>query len=98
MLASAPLFPKFVADHAAMYHELRKRGTSLLRIAAMKVPPFPQAVLFDLLSALLNSWTIWDAAAGSQARGRAWRASYLRLTYGCGSYRPYEELVRAAAE
>src|SRR5215472_11618889 len=27
MLASAPLFPKFVSDRAAMYHELRKRGT-----------------------------------------------------------------------
>src|SRR5262245_61334617 len=28
MLASAPLFPKFVSNRAAMYHELRKRGTS----------------------------------------------------------------------
>src|SRR5690242_20733010 len=28
MLASAPLFPKFVPEGAAMYHELRKRGTS----------------------------------------------------------------------
>jgi Uncharacterized protein conserved in bacteria len=27
MLASAPLFPKFVPEDAAMYHELRKRGT-----------------------------------------------------------------------
>src|SRR5215467_8452413 len=27
MLASAPLFPKFVSNRAAMYHELRKRGT-----------------------------------------------------------------------
>ena len=28
MLASVPLFPKFVPEGAAMYHELRKRGTS----------------------------------------------------------------------
>src|SRR5438552_2583791 len=26
-VASAPLLPKFVSDGAAMYHELRKRGT-----------------------------------------------------------------------
>src|SRR5262249_13120914 len=26
------LFPKFVSDHAAMYHELRKRGTSRLAL------------------------------------------------------------------
>lgn len=56
-----------------------------------------QAVLFDLLTALLDSWTVWDHAAGSQARGRAWRAAYLKLTYGCGGYRPYETLVAEAA-
>jgi 2-haloacid dehalogenase len=58
---------------------------------------FPRAVLFDLLTALLDSWSLWDAAAGSQEAGRAWRAEYLRLTYGCGAYVPYEHLVRAAA-
>src|SRR5215831_8474533 len=58
---------------------------------------FPRAVLFDLLTALLDSWTAWNAAAGSEARGRAWRSEYLRLTYGCGAYQPYEDLVRAAA-
>ena len=59
--------------------------------------PFPKAVLFDLLTALLDSWTVWNAAAGSEPQGRAWRAEYLRLTYGCGAYVPYEELVAAAA-
>ena len=57
----------------------------------------PRAVLFDLLTALLDSWSVWNAAAGSEASGRAWRAEYLRLTYGCGSYLPYEDLVRQAA-
>ena len=57
----------------------------------------PKAVLFDLLTALLDSWTLWNAVAGSEAKGRAWRAEYLRLTYGCGTYVPYEELVRDAA-
>ena len=49
---------------------------------------FPQAVLFDLLTALLDSWTVWNAAAGSEPQGRAWRAEYLRRTYGCGAYLP----------
>jgi 2-haloacid dehalogenase len=58
---------------------------------------FPQAVLFDLLSALLDSWSLWNSVAGSAEQGRAWRAEYLRLTYGCGAYVPYEQLVDAAA-
>src|SRR5689334_2088122 len=58
---------------------------------------FPRAVLFDLLTALLDSWTVWNAAAGAEPQGRAWRAEYLRLTYGCGAYVPYEDLVRRAA-
>ena len=57
----------------------------------------PRAVLFDLLTALLDSWSVWNASAGSEASGRAWRAEYLRLTYGCGSYVPNEDLVRQAA-
>lgn len=58
---------------------------------------FPKAVLFDLLTALIDSWTLWNAVAGSEAAGRRWRAEYLRLTYGCGAYVPYETLVRDAA-
>jgi 2-haloacid dehalogenase len=54
-------------------------------------------VLFDLLTALIDSWSLWDDVAGSQAAGRAWRAEYLRLTYGSGSYVAYEGLVRDAA-
>jgi 2-haloalkanoic acid dehalogenase type II len=55
------------------------------------------AVVFDLLTALIDSWTLWNAAAGSQADGLRWRRKYLQLTYGQGAYRPYEDLVRAAA-
>jgi 2-haloacid dehalogenase len=44
-----------------------------------------EAVVFDLLTALLDSWSVW-------------RRAYLELTYGCGAYRPYEDLVREAAE
>jgi 2-haloacid dehalogenase len=64
----------------------------------MTAPDRPAAVLFDLLTALLDSWSLWNAVAGSEAKGRAWRAEYLRLTYGCGAFRPYEQLVREAAD
>jgi 2-haloacid dehalogenase len=57
----------------------------------------PRAVLFDLLTALIDSWTLWNEVAGSEPAGRTWRAEYLRLTYGCGTYVPYEQLVRDAA-
>lgn len=63
----------------------------------MNSSKWPAAVLFDLLPALLDSWTIWNQAAGSVAKGRTWRSKYLELTYGCGAYLPYEYLVRQAA-
>jgi len=56
-----------------------------------------EAVVFDLLTALLNSWSVWNHAAGSEIDGIRWRRAYLKLTYGCGAYRPYEDLVREAA-
>jgi 2-haloacid dehalogenase len=55
------------------------------------------AVVFDLLTALLDSWTLWNTVAGSEADGLKWRRRYLEITYGCGAYRPYETLVREAA-
>jgi 2-haloacid dehalogenase len=55
------------------------------------------AVVFDLLTALLDSWTLWNSVAGSEEAGLRWRRRYLEITYGCGSYRPYETLVREAA-
>lgn len=55
------------------------------------------AVLFDLLTALLDSWSLWSSVAGDADRGRRWRDRYLRLTYAAGDYRPYEELVAEAA-
>src|SRR5579864_2147124 len=56
------------------------------------------AVVFDLLTGLLNSWKLWNDVAGSVEDGLRWRRAYLRLTYACGAYRPYRELVRSAAE
>jgi 2-haloacid dehalogenase len=55
------------------------------------------AVLFDLLTALLDSWTLWNDIAESEEVGRKWRTAYLRRTYETGTYRPYEALVAEAA-
>jgi 2-haloacid dehalogenase len=55
------------------------------------------AVIFDLLTALIDSWTLWNTVAGSHDAGMKWRRRYLEITYGCGAYRPYETLVREAA-
>jgi 2-haloalkanoic acid dehalogenase type II len=55
------------------------------------------AVMFDLLTALLDSWSVWAEVAGDTAAAKKWRLNYLQLTYGQGAYRPYEELVIMAA-
>jgi 2-haloacid dehalogenase len=58
----------------------------------------PRAVVFDLLTALIDSWSAWNAAANGAEAGRRWRGRYLELTYSCGAYQPYERLVEKAAE
>lgn len=58
--------------------------------------PRYDAVAFDLLTALLDSWSTWNLAAGSADDGLRWRRAYLRLTYGAGAYRPYVDVVRDA--
>ena len=55
------------------------------------------AVLFDLLTGLLDSWTLWNNVAGNVEDGRKWRSAYLRRTYQAGAYRPYATLVAEAA-
>ena len=44
------------------------------------------AVLFDLLRALLDSWTLWTEVAGDPRTARRWREQYLALTFGTGRY------------
>ncbi|KAI3323867.1 HAD-like protein [Xylariaceae sp. AK1471] len=59
----------------------------------------PKAIIFDLLTALINSWSLWDAStpSASSAEGRCWRDRYLQITFGAGAYVPYEDLIRQAA-
>jgi 2-haloalkanoic acid dehalogenase type II len=56
-----------------------------------------EAVVFDLLTALIDSWSLWNAVAGSADAGMRWRRRYLELTYQAGVYSPYEGLVARAA-
>ena len=62
----------------------------------------PKALVFDLLTALLDSWSIWDASIPDAekhiASGQTWRKRYLDLTYGCGAYVEYESLVQQSAK
>jgi hypothetical protein len=58
------------------------------------------AICFDLLSALLDSWTLWEAVAADAGRagwGRRWRETALRLVTASGDYRPYREFIVTAA-
>lgn len=61
-------------------------------------PAPPKAFIFDLLTALLDSWTLWSHCAGSEELGKQWRLRYIDITYNCGAYEPYESLVSQAAE
>jgi 2-haloacid dehalogenase len=56
------------------------------------------AVMFDLLTALLDSWSLWNEVAGSEEVGVAWRTRYLELTYQAGAYRSYEGIIKEAAQ
>ncbi len=64
----------------------------------MSSAPRPKVVFFDLLSALLDSWSLWDDIAGGEGPGRTWRFEYLQRTYAAGAYVPYLDLVADSAE
>jgi 2-haloacid dehalogenase len=59
----------------------------------------PKVIIFDLLTALIDSWTLWNSStpSGTSTEGRRWRERYLKVTFGTGTYVPYEDLVRQAA-
>jgi 2-haloacid dehalogenase len=67
-----------------------------LEAQTMNSPRY-DAVLFDLLTGLLDSWSLWNEVAGDAESGRRWRSEYLNITYRTGAYRPYETLVAEAA-
>lgn len=74
-------------------------------------PPPPKYIIFDLLTALLDSWSAWTLAATTALQAspspsnsnpgtlaQTWRHHYLHLTYTHpGPYTPYAPLIHAAA-
>ena len=58
--------------------------------------PRPQAVLFDLLMAVMNSPATWAAAAGDPELGMAWRDAVTQLMRVADRYIPYDDLVADA--
>jgi 2-haloacid dehalogenase len=54
------------------------------------------AIICDLLTALIDSWTLWGDVAGDAELGARWRRRSLELIYASGEYRPYEQIVAEA--
>lgn len=85
-------------DHQGLHKEVTDSCTVNPRIHIMA---HHKAIVFDLLTALLDSWTVWDSSIPAAEKhitdGQTWRKEYLNLTYGCGSYKPYEDLVAQSA-
>jgi 2-haloacid dehalogenase len=55
-----------------------------------------RAVGFDLLTALLDTWSLWAAVAGDRALGMRWHGASQGLLRG-RPYRPFADIVREAA-
>jgi 2-haloalkanoic acid dehalogenase type II len=55
-----------------------------------------RAVGFDLLTALLDTWSLWAAVAGDRALGMRWHAASQELLRGT-PYRPFDDVVRESA-
>lgn len=58
--------------------------------------PRYDAIGFDLLTALLDTWSTWKAVAGEPDLGMRWHAASQALLRG-RAYRPFEDIVRDAA-
>ena len=54
------------------------------------------AVGFDLLTALLDTWSLWSDVAGDRALGMRWHGASQELLRG-KRYRPFEDIVRESA-
>lgn len=48
-----------------------------------------EAIAFYLLTALVDSWSLWIAVAGDEDLGRRWRATSVRMVTSTGDYQPY---------
>ena len=58
--------------------------------------PRYDAIGFDLLTALLDTWSRWKAVAGDPELGMRWHAASQAMLRG-RAYRPFEDIVRGSA-
>jgi 2-haloalkanoic acid dehalogenase type II len=58
--------------------------------------PRYDAIGFDLLTALLDTWSRWKAVAGDGELGMRWHAASQAMLRG-RAYRPFEDVVRDSA-
>jgi len=54
------------------------------------------AIGFDLLTALLDTWSVWSEVAGGRELGMRWHAASQVMLRG-KPYRPFEDIVRDSA-
>ncbi len=54
------------------------------------------AIGFDLLTALLDTWSLWSSVAGDRALGMRWHAASQAMLRG-QHYRPFDDIVRESA-
>lgn len=57
-----------------------------------------RGVAFDLLTALIDSWSLWIEVAGDTDLGKRWRRASLRRVTSAGDYTDYEKIVEEAAD
>ena len=55
-----------------------------------------RAIGFDLLTALLDTWSLWASVAGERTLGMRWHAASQAMLRG-QPYRPFEDIVRESA-
>ncbi len=55
------------------------------------------ALVFDLLTALIDSWSLFNSIASGEERGVEWRKAYLRRMYATGAYVAYPQVVEQSA-
>ncbi len=54
-------------------------------------------MLCDLLTALVDSWSLWSEVTGDADLANRWREEQLRLVTSSGAYRPFPDIVHEAA-
>ena len=62
----------------------------------MRITRSYDAIGFDLLTALLDTWSLWSDVAGGRELGMRWHAASQAMLRG-QPYRPFEDIVRDSA-